>query len=952
MKRAAAVVLLSGLIALLTLGLSGCSSGSSAQPIGVSVTSSVAGNAIDQGQTVSLTASVTNDSKNAGVTWSVSGTSGSQGTLSGQSTTAVTYNAPATVTSAFTATVTATSITDTTKSASVQIKVNPLPAIASTPLPTAHAGTAYSATPGETGGTGPFLWTVTPTLPAGLTLNASTGLISGTPTGGGSGSFTFKVTDAAGNSATQTLTITVDPPLVALSVTTASLPGAGLGVAYSQTVQATGGVPSYQWSLTGGSLPAGLTLSSAGVISGTPTGGTGTSHFTVTVTDSQTPTPKTSSAALSITVALAPLSVATTSLVDGVKGNAYSQTLQASGGTPPYTNWAITAGALPANLTLNAGTGAITGTPTATGTSNFTVKVTDSAADTATANLSITVNGALAITTTSLPAASVGAAYSATVAATGGLTPYTWSLSGNPSWLSINPSTGALSGTPTATGKSTFTVEVADSENPQATASASLSITIAAQGCTNNGALNGNYAFVSSGWSSSTTTTSLAGSFLADANGNLTSGLLDIADQANPSGPQSGTFTGSYCVNANNLATLTLTYGGGLSGGDTLVAALDSSDSNGHIISYDSSDRKVSGLLRQQTVSAFSTSKIDGNYAFGLVGTDPIGNRFAMAGEFSSDGKGNLLGEDDSDDSGATETAQTLNASDFSVVSTGASAGRGTATITSSIGNTNFVFYVVSSSEMLMMAIDTETPPVIVAGQVLQQQSSAFTDASLDGIGVIELQSLGSNGNLPSVTVGLLTATGAGSFSISADQNQGGTMGTLCTSGSYSVSATTGRVMLSNVEQCGGGSSGGGVPVFYLVGPNQAFVVGTDGAATFGTIEPQTGSNFNLASLTGNYLGGSQPPETWSVGEEVDSVTSDGKGNFTSITSDDNGSGGTSTNHSTATYTVASNGRVIVNQSGVPAVYLYLVSTSQAVALPVSSTQNPDTNPKLTDFHQ
>jgi len=126
----------------------------------------------------------------------------------------------------------------------------------------------------------------------------------------------------------------------------------------------------------------------------------------------------------------------------------------------------------------------------------------------------------------------------------------------------------------------------------------------------------------------------------------------------NPSGPQSGTFTGSYCVNANNLATLTLTYGGGLSGGDTLVAALDSSDSNGHIISYDSSDRKVSGLLRQQTVSAFSTSKIDGNYAFGLVGTDPIGNRFAMAGEFSSDGKGNLLGEDDSDDSGATETAQ------------------------------------------------------------------------------------------------------------------------------------------------------------------------------------------------------------------------------------------------------------------------------------------------------
>ena len=289
----------------------------------------------------------------------------------------------------------------------------------------------------------------------------------------------------------------------------------------------------------GGSLPAGLTLSSAGVISGTPTGGTGTSHFTVTVTDSQTPTPKTSSAALSITVALAPLSVATTSLVDGVKGNAYSQTLEASGGTPPYNNRAITAGALPANLTLNAGTGAITGTPTATGTSNFTVKVTDSAADTATANLSITVNGALAITTTSLPAASVGAAYSATVAATGGLTPYTWSLSGNPSWLSINPSTGALSGTPTATGKSTFTVEVAELRKPAGHSQRQPQ---------HHNCRSRLHEQRRAEWKLRFRKQRLEQfnhDYLArrqfprpHANGNLTSGLLDIADQANPSGPQ------------------------------------------------------------------------------------------------------------------------------------------------------------------------------------------------------------------------------------------------------------------------------------------------------------------------------------------------------------------------------------------------------------------------------
>src|SRR5450755_199777 len=406
----------SGLIALLTLGLSACGGGSSTQPVVVGLTSS--SNGIDQAQTVVITASVTGDPKNAGVTWNVSGTSGSQGTLSGQTTTSVTYNAPASVTSAFTATVTATSIADASKSATLQIKVSPLPAITTASLPKATAGTAYSATLSVSGGTGPYKWTITSgTLPAGLSLNSSTGAITGTPTGVSSGSLTFQVTDATGMTASQTLTVTVNSA-PALTITTGSLPGAALGVAYSQTLQATGGVPPYTWSKTAGNLPAGLSLSSAGVISGTPTGTTGTSSFTVTVTDSQTPTPATNAANLSITVSLAPLSVTTTSLVGGVIGTGYDQTLQANGGTPPYT-WSISAGSLPANLTLNASTGAITGTPSATGTSNFTAKVTDSAASTATANLSITVNGVLAITTTSLPGGSVGAAYSGTAAATG-----------------------------------------------------------------------------------------------------------------------------------------------------------------------------------------------------------------------------------------------------------------------------------------------------------------------------------------------------------------------------------------------------------------------------------------------------------------------------------------------------------------------------------------------------
>src|SRR5208282_1024225 len=193
-KRATVAVWLS-VFALLTLGLSGC--GTSTPPsIGVGLTPNGT-KSIDQAQTVSITAAVSNDSKSAGVTWTVSGTNGSQGTLTNQTLTppySVTYNTPASVTSAFTATVTATSVTDTTKVAVLKITVSPLPSITTTSLAAATAGTAYNTTLVEAGGTSPYTWTVTPaTLPAGLSLNSSTGVISGMPTGGSTGPYTFKI---------------------------------------------------------------------------------------------------------------------------------------------------------------------------------------------------------------------------------------------------------------------------------------------------------------------------------------------------------------------------------------------------------------------------------------------------------------------------------------------------------------------------------------------------------------------------------------------------------------------------------------------------------------------------------------------------------------------------------------------------------------------------------------
>ena len=184
-------------------------------------------------------------------------------------------------------------------------------------------------------------------------------------------------------------------------------------------------------------------------------------------------------------VPAAPLTITTTSLPAGTVGSSYNQTVVATGGTTPYA-WSLATGSLPAGLTL-APSGAISGTPTTAGTSNFTVSVTDNSTptkQTATQALSIVANPAaaapLTITTTSLPAGTVGSSYNQTVVATGGTIPYAWSLATGslPAGLTLAPS-GAISGTPTKQGTYSFTVSVTDSSTPtKQTATQALSIRV------------------------------------------------------------------------------------------------------------------------------------------------------------------------------------------------------------------------------------------------------------------------------------------------------------------------------------------------------------------------------------------------------------------------------------------------------------------------------------------
>lgn len=1014
--------------AILVGTIAGCG-GSSSHPIVVTMTQG-ANVSLDNGQTKNLAVTVTNDSKSAGVAWALAS---GPGTLSGATTSAVTYNAPASGAAA-TATVTATSITDTTKSAAITIHIAPVPTIATTPAPgTGTNGSAFSYAVPVSGGTAPLSWSISVgALPTGLTLSQS-GTISGIPNANATSSpytFTVRVQDAATVAATQDYSLTIDNPPAPVISTTAPTAGTN-GTAYSAFTftLASGGLAPFSWSETG-ALPTGMTLSTGGVLSGTPHEA-GSFPITVLVQDHSNPQ-QTASHSFTIQINNPPApTITTTSLPNGTVGTPYNQTIQATAGLAPYS-WSVSAGTLPAGLNLGSSTTnavTISGTPTAAASSTFTIQIMDAASQPGTQAYTVVMSNppAPSITTTSLPDGAVGTPYNQTIHATGGLAPFTWSMtSGNPpAGLTLDTSSTTnsitLSGTPTTIQSNVlFTVQIVDSLSQigaqgyamniaaqpiivtitnkmstiQAGASAvtlnatvqhdtqgvtwtltangsdcsptcgtlsnstsnsvdytppatvpsapdnaptitavsvtditktdtdSFTITSATAACSvqgNEAVLNGQYAFSLAGFNGTGFGT-LAGSLTVNGAGHITAGVVDTNGALGLHTQVSiDTAASSYSVGSDNRGCLAIATSSGTFPMRIAVGGLSSNvATKGRIMEWDaplsSASFIATGQLLKQTTSAFSGG-LSGGYVFSVAGFD-LGTaaRMTCTGVLPASGGTFSAGEQDCNDGAdvAHETGitGTYSALDFS--------GRGTGTLVTSNGTSHIAVYMVSSSKLLMLGIDSSGTP-IYSGEI-RSQSGTFGSSSLNAKAIYYLTGTGPSGQR--VDIGTFTGNGSGSANGTAIEDDAGTLTQqpdfTC---NYTV-ASNGRVALT------GANCGNHNPVLYLTAANTGFMEGTGNSIQVGPFEPQTGGPFSNSTVSGTFFTGTTMV-TYQAESDVGSISLT-NGTVTG-TSDDIGAGDQTEGRTfTDSITIAADGSFSTEGGAINA---YVISPSKFVVI-------------------
>ena len=745
---------------------------------------------------------------------------------------------------------------------------------------------------------------VTYTAPAGLSSSLSV---------------TLTATAVANSTATKTATITVELPLtftitnsVCGSATT-QIPCGSNGSPYSATIAATGGVTPLKFTLAPGSggLPPGLTLNQSGAITGTPSGPVSgqpnPTVFTVQVTDNSTQ-PVSQTQQYSIFVAPAPTLVITAAspLQSGLVNDAYATRITTTGGVQPF-KWSLLSGTLPSGLALNTSTGQITGVPTSTNSTPFTVQVSDSTLpnpQVQSKQLTIPIQQPqpLSISPSSLPTGTTATPYSTSLSASGGIPPYTWQLTNGqlPSGLTFAPATATISGTPILATSSSFTVKVTDSEVTPASTSASYTISIAS-GSNSNSLISGEYSFLFNGFDSNGQV-ALAGSLVADGNGKITGGGIDSnrVPGAGGAGVVTGqSLTGSYSLGTDGRGTMEIIATNSLN--VTLTTdynlVLDSSgnvrffENNASSADNDTLHTHGAGIMKPADSASFSAGAFNGNYSFLFRGFDLAGSPTVLGGVIHADGVGNITpGTGDYNEAGTFSPALQLSGN-FSFDS----GTRGGATLTFDLPGKspytlNYLFRFVTPGDIFFVASDVTdaTHPRLSGEMILQSPTTTFDASALSGPGVAT--GTGINGSSASVLAGLLTSVPtstagctpqvAGCVTLAYDENNGGAVASTSFIGNFQISSN-GRVVFTNLGPQGGTER---LAVAYLTGAAQGFTIGNDHAVTSGLLDQQeTGIAFADSSVLGGYtISGSFPAET-AVNNVIGEVSANGSGSLVAV---------------------------------------------------------------------
>jgi hypothetical protein len=831
----------------------------------------------------------------------------------------------------------------------VTITISPAPlTLTLSSLPNATVGVPYTATIGVAGGTSPYSCAITAgILPAGLSVSGC--VVSGTPTVSGTANLTVKATDSSSTTETSTgpVSLTVLPASVVLTLS--SLPNGTTGTPYTGTIAVTGGTAPYTCTVTAG-LPAGLAASGC-VVSGTPTAA-GTATLTVKATDGSNPV-NTTTGPVSLDIVATSANLTLMSPPNATVQTPYNGSIGVSGGTGPYT-CTITAGSLPAGLTAN--NCLITGTPTTAGTANLTVKATDSSNPVATTTGPVTLNVSPISTLTltgSLPNATVGVPYTQTLTATGGITPYSYEITAGslPHGLTL-ATDGTISGTPTAPGASSFTVQVIDTESTPQTATLPLVLLVVYPTTPNDAELNGPYAYLFQGYDDVLLgvlayQTATVGSFTADGTGVISSGELDANHQsstATGNTVSSNGFLGTYTIGTDNRGMMTLTY---LNADGTTAKTYtyaisvkapvspSTISTQGGLIEYDNANlagTRGSGTMLAQQPATFGAG-LNGSYVFGLSGDAPclpactaglIAGPAAAVGQFTTSGS-TIVGTGDSNNGATNYHTEVLGGSFTTADANGRLTLKMTTENTPTGYPSDYAVYLVNANQSFVISTDKHSSFILLAGSTQLQTQSTFSNASMSGPFIGYENSATNPGlvtglvlenvlNLSTATIFRGTATADGNCQIT-NVDLGGTTALVNTltgllpalsgllGNLLSSDATTGPVTCA-VAPYGRGTLQYPVPtllgiptgpapaprVFYLSSPAHGYFL-ESGYAGLGNIEAQTGAPFTTATFGGTFVYGTTVAASLASIDVSGFIVANGAGSATSTVDENVGVG-------------------------------------------------------------